>query len=154
MTNLSYQLPLILYMFPSIDSPLPPLPSVFGAVIEVTIKRTVPTISAPTVTFPLPVILPHLALLSNVTFVVDGNMEPDFVQLDSVVCAIQEDTWLTTVHLHTFQSPRSPIFMGLLQTLGRNLPRGILIELGVHLYEGGNVTVHMLHHHMYLFSFL
>jgi hypothetical protein len=44
--------------------------------------------------------------------------------------------------------------MGLLQTPGRNLPRGILIELGVRLYEGGNVTVQMLHHRMYLFSFL
>jgi hypothetical protein len=86
MTDLSYQLPLVLYMFPFIDSPLPPLPSVFGAVVEVTIKRTVPTISAPTVTFPLPVILPHLALLSNATSVVDGDMESNFVQLDSVVC--------------------------------------------------------------------
>jgi hypothetical protein len=131
MTNPYCLLPLALCTFPSADSLLPPSPNVFGAVIEVTIERTAPTMSAPTATFLPPAILPWLALLSNATFAVNGNMEPDFVQLDSVVCAIQEDTWLTTVHLHTFQSPRPPISMGLLQTPERNLPRGILIELGV-----------------------
>jgi hypothetical protein len=58
-------------------------------------------------------------------------MEPDSVQLDYVVCAIQEDTWLMTVHLHTFQSLRPPISLDLLQTLDKNSPRGILIKLGV-----------------------
>jgi hypothetical protein len=141
-------------MFQSDASPLPPSPSVFGAIVEVTIERTAPTISAPTAMFPPPVILRRHALLSNATFVVDGDMEPDFVQLDYVVCAIQEDTWLTTVRLHTFQSPRPPISLGLLQTPDRNSPRGILIELGVRMYEGGNVTVHLLSHRVYLFSFL
>jgi hypothetical protein len=141
-------------MFP-FDGSLPPLsPNVFGAVVEVIIERTVPTTSVPTATSPLPVILPHHALLSNATFAVDGDMEPDFVQLDYVVCAIQKDTWLMTVRLHTFQSLRPPISLGLLQTQDRNSPRGILIELGVRLYEGGNVTVHILSHHVYLFSFL
>jgi hypothetical protein len=141
-------------MFPSDASPLLPSPSVFGAVVEVTIERTVPTIFAPTAMFPPPVILRRHALLSNATFVVDGDMEPDSVQLDYVVCAIQEDTWLTTVRLHTFQSLRPPISLGLLQTPDRNSPRGILIELGVRMYEGGNVTVHILSHRVYLFSFL
>jgi hypothetical protein len=129
-------------MFPFNDS-LPLLsPSVFSAVVEVIIERTVPTTFAPTAISPLPVILPCHVLLSNATFVVDGDMEPDSVQLNNVVCAIQEDTWLTTVRLHTFQSLRLPISLGLLQTPDRNLPRGTLIELGIQLYEGGNVTVH------------
>jgi hypothetical protein len=81
-------------------------------------------------------------------------MEPDSVRLDYVVCAIQEDTWLTTVRLHIFQSLRPPISLGLLQIPDRNSPRGVLIELGVRMYEGGNVTVHILSHHVYLFSFL
>jgi hypothetical protein len=141
-------------MFPFDDSlPLLSL-NAFGAVVEVIIERTVPTTSVPTATSPLPVILQCHALLSNATFAVDGNMEPDSVQLDYVVCAIQEDTWLTTVRLCTFQSLRPPISLGLLQTPDRNSPRGILIELGVRLYEGGNVTVHILSHRIYLFSFL
>jgi hypothetical protein len=102
MIVLSYLPPPALFMFP-FDNSLPLLlPSVFGAVVEVIIKRTVPTIFAPTAMSPLPVILPHHVLLSNATFVVDGDMEPDSVQLDNMVCAIQEDTWLMTVHLHTF----------------------------------------------------
>jgi hypothetical protein len=141
-------------MFPFNNSLPPPSPSVFGAIVEVIIERIVQTTSAPNATSPLPVILPRHVLLSNATFVVDGNMEPDFVQLDNVVRAIQEDTWLTTVRLHTFQSLRPPISLGLLQTPDRNLPRGTLIELGVRLYEGGNVTVHILLHRVYLFSFL
>jgi hypothetical protein len=103
-------------------------PSAFGAVIEVIIERIAPTISAPIATSPPPVILRRHALLSNVTFAVDGDMEPDSAQLDYVVCAIQEDTWLTTVRLHTFQSLRPPISLGLLQTPDRNSPRGVLIE--------------------------
>jgi hypothetical protein len=137
------------------DGSLPPLSlNVFSAIIEVIIERTVPTTSVPTATSLLPVILQHHALLSNATFAVDGDMEPDSVQLNYVVCAIQEDTWLMTVRLHTFQSLRPSISLDLLPTSDRNLPRGILIELGVQLYEGGNVTVHILSHCIYLFSFL
>jgi hypothetical protein len=154
MTAPFYPLLLVWFMFLSDDSPLLLSPNVFSAVVEVTIKRIVPTTSAPTATSPLPVILQRHALLSNATFAVDGDMEPDSVQLDYVVCAIQENMWLTTVHLHTFQSLKPPISLGLLQTSDRNSPRGILIELGVRMYEGGNVTVHILSHRVYLFSFL
>jgi hypothetical protein len=149
-----YLPPPVWFMFPSDDSlPLLSL-NVLGAVVEVIIERTAPTTSAPTATSPLPVILQRHALLFNATFAVDGDMEPDSVQLDYVVCAIQEDMWLTTVRLHTFQSLRPPMSLGLLQTPDRNSPRGILIELGVRLYKGGNVTVHILSHRVYLFSFL
>jgi hypothetical protein len=118
-------------MFP-FDDFLPPLSlNVFGAIVEVIIERTAPTTSAPTATSPPPVILQCHALLSNATFAVNGDMEPNSVQLDYVVCAIQEDMWLTTVRLHTFQSLRPPISLGLLQTPDRNSPRGVLIELGV-----------------------
>jgi hypothetical protein len=118
-------------MFLSDNSPPLPSPNAFGAIVEVIIERTVPTMSVPTATSPPPVILWCHALLSNATFAVNGDMEPDSVQLDYVVCAIQEDTWLTTVCLRTFQSLRPPISLGLLQTPDRNSPRGVLIELGV-----------------------
>jgi hypothetical protein len=58
-------------------------------------------------------------------------MEPAFAQPDSVVCAIQEDTLLMIVHLHTFPLNRPPISMGLPLTQERNSLRGVLIELGV-----------------------
>jgi hypothetical protein len=131
MTAPFYLLPLVWSMFLSEDSQLLLSPNAFGAVVEVTIERIAPTTSAPTATSPPPVILWRHALLSNTTFAVDGDMEPDSAQLDYVVCAIQEDTWLTTVRLHTFQSLRPPISLGLLQTPDRNSPRGVLIELGV-----------------------
>jgi hypothetical protein len=75
-------------MFLSDDSQLLLSPNAFGAVVEVTIERIAPTICAPTAMFPPPVILRRHALLSNATFVVDGDMEPDSVRLDYVVCAI------------------------------------------------------------------
>jgi hypothetical protein len=149
-----YQLPLTLYMFPSTDSPLLLSPNAFGAIVEVIIEKIAPTTSALTATSPPWVTLPQLVSLSNMTFVVTGDMALNSIQLDNVICAIQEDMWLTTVRLHTFQSLRPPISMGLLPTLDRSSSRGILIELGVHLYKGGNVTIHILHHHVYLFSFL
>jgi hypothetical protein len=103
---------------------------------------------------PLQVTLPPLVLLSNATFAVDGDMGPAFVLPDSVVCAIQEDMLLTIVHLHTFPLNRLPISTGPPLTQDRISPRGILIKLGVRWYEGGSVTIHLLHHHIYLFSFL
>jgi hypothetical protein len=66
-------------MFPSDDSLLLPSLNAFGAVVEVIIERTVPTMSVPTATSPPPVILQRHALLSNATFAVDGDMEPDSV---------------------------------------------------------------------------
>jgi hypothetical protein len=80
-------------------------------------------------------------------------MGPTVVPTDSVICAIQEDMLLTTVHLHTFPLNRPPIFMGLPLTQDRNSPKGILIELGVRWYEGGNVMIHLLHHRVYLSLF-
>jgi hypothetical protein len=154
MTSQFYLPPPILFMFPFINAWLRPSPSAFSAAIQVTIEKIAPTLSALTVTPPPQVTLPPLVLLSNVTFVVVGNMVPNFVQFDSLVCTIQENMWLITVHLHTFQLNRPPISMGLIPTWDRNCHRGILIELGVRLYEGGNVTIHILHHCVYLFSFL
>jgi hypothetical protein len=103
---------------------------------------------------PLQVTLSPLVSLSNANFAVDGDMGPAFVLPDSVVCAIQEDMLLTIVHLHTFPLNRPPISTGPPLTQDRISPRGILIELGVRWYEGGNVTIHLLHHRVYLFSFL
>jgi hypothetical protein len=95
------------------------------------LERTAPTTTALIAMYPHQVILPLLVLLSNATFVVDGDIVPNSVQPDSVVCAIQEDTLLTIVHSHTFPLNRPLISTGLLPTRDRISPRGVLIELGV-----------------------
>ena len=95
-----------------------------------------------------------LASLFNVTFAVNGNIVPNSVQLDNVVCVIKEDTLLTTVCLHSFPLTRLPVSLGNLPTLDEELLAGILIEPGFWLYEGGNVTIFLLSHGLYLFSFL
>jgi hypothetical protein len=154
MTNPFYQLPLTWCTLPFIDVLLPLSLNAFSTIVEVIIEKIALTTSVPTAMSLPQVTLPPPALLSNTTFAVVGNMELDFVLLDNVVCAIQEDMWLTTVHLHTFQSNRPPISMGLLPTPDKSSPRGVLIALGVRLYKGGNVTVHIVHHCVYLFSFL
>jgi hypothetical protein len=131
MTEPCCLLPLVSSKSPSvIDRPLHSL-SAFGVILEVTIEKIALTTSAQIASSLPRVTLPPLVLLSNATFVVDGDMGPAFVPSDSVVCAIQEDILLTTVHLHTFPLNRPPISMGLPLTQDRNSPRGVLIELGV-----------------------
>ena len=53
-----------------------------------------------------------------------------------------------------FPLSRLPISLGIPLTRDRRLPHGVLIEPGVQLYEGGNVTVHLLSHGIFLLSFL
>ena len=59
---------------------------------------------------------------------------------------------LTIVHLMFFPLSKLPISLGIPLTQDRRLPHGILIEPGVRLYEGGNVTICLLSHGIFLLS--
>ena len=60
---------------------------------------------------------------------------------------------LTIAQLLFFPLSRLPISLGIPLTRDRRLPHGVLIEPGVRLYEGGNVTVCLLLHGIFLLSF-
>ena len=109
--------------------------------VQVTIAKIVPSTSAHTaMTLPQDTLKP-LVCLPNVTFVADGNIVPDFVPRECVTYVTKEATSLTIARLLFFPLNRLPISLGILPTRDRHLPRGVLIEPGVRLYEGGNVTV-------------
>ena len=95
-----------------------------------------------------------LICLPSATFVADGDIALDFVPLECVTYVIEEVMSLTIARLLFFPLNRLPISLGILPTRDRHLPRGVLIEPGVRLYEGGNVTVCLLYHGTFLFSFL
>ena len=122
--------------------------------VQVTIVKTAPSTSAPIATPPPQDTLRPLVLLPNATFVADGDIAPDFVPQECVTYVTAEATSLTIARLLFFPLNRPPISLGSPPTRDRNLPRGVLIEPGVRLYEGGNVTVHLLYHGIFLFSFL
>ena len=116
--------------------------------------KTVPYTSAPTaILLPQDTLRP-LVLLPNATFAADGDIAQDFAPHESVTYVTEEATSLTIALLLFFPLNRPPISLGSPLTRDRYLPRGVLIEPGVRLYEGGNVTVHLLHRGIFLFSFL
>ena len=60
---------------------------------------------------------------------------------------------LTIVRLMFFPLSRLPISLGIPLIQDRHPPHGVLIEPGVRLYEGGNVTICLLTHGIFLLSF-
>ena len=140
-------------MFPSLVTPLPPSPSAFGALAQVTIARTAPSTSVPIATSPLPDTLRLLVCPPNVTYVAAGDIATDSVPLELVTYVIEEATSLMIVRLMFFPLSRLPISLGIPLIWDRCLPHGVLIKPGVRLYEGGNVTVCLLTHSIFLLSF-
>ena len=116
--------------------------------------RTVPSTSAPIAIPPLQDTLRLLVCLPNATFVADGDIVLNSVPLECVTYMIEEVTSLTIARLLFFPLNRLPISLGIPLTRDRRLPHGVLIEPGVRLYEGGNVTVCLLLHGIFLLSFL
>ena len=98
--------------------------------------------------------LKPLVCLPNATFVADGDIAPDFVPRECVTYVTEEAMSLMIAQLLFFPLNRLPISLGILPTRDRHLPHGVLIEPGVRLYEGGNVTVCLLYHGIFLFSSL
>ena len=115
--------------------------------------RTAPT-PAPIATSPLLDTLRLLVCPPNATFVADGDIAIDSVPLECVTYAIEEAMLLTIAQLLFFPLSRLPISLGIPLTRDRRLPHEVLIEPGVRLYEGGNVTVCLLSHGIFLLSFL
>ena len=122
--------------------------------VQVTIVKIVPSTSALTATPPPQDTLKPLVCLPNATFAADGDIAPDFVPHECVTYVTEEVMSLTIARLLFFPLNRPPISLGTLPTRDRHLPHGVLIKPGVRLYEGGNVTVHLLYHGTFLFSFL
>ena len=116
--------------------------------------RTAPSTSVPTATSLPPDTLRLLVCPPNATYVADGDIATNSVPLEFVTYAIEEVTSLTIVCLIFFPLSRLPISLGIPLTRDRLLPHGGLIEPGVQLYEGGNVTVCLLTHGIFLLSFL
>ena len=115
--------------------------------------ETVPSTSVPTATPPPQDTLKPLVYLPSATFATDGDIAPDFAPHESVIYVIEEATSLTIARLLFFPLSRLPISLGIPLTRDRHLPHGILIEPGVRLYEGGNVTICLLSHGIFLLSF-
>ena len=134
--------------------PASALTKCFGALAQVTIVRTAPSTSVPTATSLPPDTLRLLVCPPNATYVADGDIATNSVPLEFVTYAIEEVTSLTIVCLIFFPLSRLPISLGIPLTRDRLLPHGVLIEPGVQLYEGGNVTVCLLTYGIFLLSFL
>ena len=122
--------------------------------MQVTIAKIVPSTSAHIATSPPQDTLKLLVCLPNATFVADGDIALDSVPLECVTYVTEEAMSLMIARLLFFPLNRLPISLGILPTQDRHLPHGVLIEPGVRLYEGGNVTVCLLYHGTFLFSFL
>ena len=140
-------------MFPSLVTPPLLSLSAFGALAQVTIVRTAPSMSVPIATSPPLVTLRLLVCPPNATYVADGDIATDSVPLELVTYVIEEATSLTIVCLMFFPLSRLPISLGIPLIQDRCLPHGVLIEPGVRLYEGGNVTICLLTHGIFLLSF-
>ena len=137
-------------MSPSLVAPLPPLPNAFGALAQVTIART----PVPTATSPLQDTLRLLVCPPNATYIANGDIPINSVPLEFVMYAIEEAMSLTIVCLIFFPLSRLPISLEIPLTRDRRVPHEVLIEPGVRLYEGGNVTVFLLTNGIFLLSFL
>ena len=146
--------PRISLISPSVIVPPPRSLSAFGALAQVTIVRTAPSTSVPTVTSTPQDTLRLLVCPPNATYAADGDIATDSVPLEFVMYAIEEATSLMIVHLMFFPLSRLPISLGIPLIQDRCLPHGILIEPGVQLYEGGNVTICLLTHGIFLLSVL
>ena len=117
-------------------------------------REDCPLYVCPIATPPPPDTLRLLVCPPNATVVADGDIALDSVPLECVTYAIEEATSLTIARLLFFPLNRLPISLGIPLTQDRLLPHGVLIEPGVQLYEGGNVTVCLLSHGIFLLSFL
>ena len=141
LTALVYSPPLLKYSL--VRTPFDPLPlalslSAFDVIFSATIERIAHPTCAPIATYPRWDILPPLVFNSNVISVITGDIMIDSVLTESVVFAIPLDTSLMTVQLNIFLPHSRPQS---LEDFSSVTTRGLIIEPGARLYEGGNVTI-------------
>ena len=128
---------------------LVPQPSAIGVIFLATIERIAHPTCAPIATYPCRDTPPLLVFDSNVISVITGDIVIDSVPTKSVVFVILLDTLLMTVHLNIFL-PHSCLRS--LEDLSSITTRGLVIEPGAQLYEGGNVMILFPHHSILLFT--
>ena len=115
-----------------------PLTKCFNAIFSATIVRTAPLTPVPIATCPLQVTPPPLVFGTNVVSVITGDIVITSVPTAPVEFVIPLGTSLMIVQLNIFppcSHPRS------LEAPRSITTRGLIIEPGAQLYEGGNVTI-------------
>ena len=152
LTALVYSPPLLVYFLALMPFDLLPLAlsqSAFGVIFSATIERIAHPTRVLIATYPHQDILPPLVFNSNVISVITGDIVIDSVPTESVVFAIPLDMSLMTVQLNIFL-PRSRLRS--LEDFSSITTRGLVIEPGARLYEGGNVTILFPHCSTLLFT--
>ena len=91
---------------------------------------------------------------SDATSVITGDIQTSSAPTATVEFAVTLGTLWIIVLLNIFLHPRQqPSMADLLLLLPRSFSmRGILVESGIQVYDGGNVTIFLLHPHILLFS--
>ena len=128
--------------------------SVSTVIITATIAKIVQTTPVLIVTHPRQAIPLVFALQSDVTSVVTGDIQTSSAPTTTVEFAVTLGTLWIIVLLNIFLHPRQqPSMADLPLLLPRSFSmRGILVESGIHVYNGGNITIFLLHSRILLFS--
>ena len=127
-----------------------PSPNAFSVMISVIIEKIAHSTSVPIVVNQPPDTPPLLVSLPNATFAVDGATPLASVQSKSAQFVVNMGMWWMTVRLRHFPLNRQHIFMQVPLPLNQVPSNGVLIEPGAQLYEGGNVTIFLLSHNLFL----
>ena len=135
--------------------PSPPLtPSASTVIAMVTIAKIVQTTPVLIVTQPHQATPLVFASWSDATSVVTGDILTSSAPTTTVEFAVTLGTSWIIVLLNVFLHPRQqpsmadpPLLLPRTFTM-----RGILVESGIRVYEGGNVTIFLLHPHILLLS--
>ena len=109
--------------------------------------RIAPPIPVPTATYLLQVTPPTLVFNTNVASVITGDIMTDSVPIAPVKFAIPLGTLLMTVQLNIFPPHSHPRSLEVPRSV---TTRGLVIEPGGQLYEGGNVTILFPYHSILL----
>ena len=119
-----------------------------------TIAKIVQTTPVLIVTHPRLAIPLVFASQSNVTSVVTGDIQTSSAPTTTVEFAVTLGTSWIIVLLNVFLHPRlQPSMADLPLLLPRSFStRGILVKSGIQVYDGGNVTISLLHSRILLFS--
>ena len=109
--------------------------------------RTAPPIPVPIATYPLRVTPPLLVFDTNVVSVITGDIMINSAPTAPMEFAIPLGTSLMIVQLHIFLPHSRLQFLEVPRSV---TTRGLVIEPGAQLYEGGNVTILFLYHSILL----
>ena len=131
-----------------------PTQSASTVIITATIVKIVQTIPILIVTHPCPAIPLVFASRSSATSVITGDMQTLSAPTTTVKFAVTLGTSWIIVLLNVFLHPKwQPSMADLPPLLPRSFStRGVLVESGIRVYNGGNVTIFLLHSCILLLS--